>query len=33
MSKTIVRPTLSLGNHIYRIACCAMRLDVASKRL
>ncbi len=33
MSKTIVRPTLSLGNHIYRIACCATQSDAASKRL
>lgn len=33
MSKTIVRPTLSLGNHIYLFACCAMQSDAASKRL
>lgn len=33
MSKTIVKPTLSLGNHIYLYRCCAMRLGAASKRL
>lgn len=33
MSKTIVRPTLSLGNHIYLYRLLAMRLGVASKRL
>ena len=33
MCKTIVRPTLSLGNHIYLYRLLRDRLDAASKRL